>query len=62
MAKEPRTEEMPAADFVRTVSLAARDAGRAAAILRTSSQGPDHPVPVAFPEGRYLKLLLLHVP
>jgi len=50
------------ADFVRTVSLTARDAGRAAAILRTSSQGPDHPVPVAFPEGRYLKLLLLHVP
>lgn len=50
------------ADFVRTVSLAARDAGRPASILRTSSQGPDHPVPVAFAEGRYLKLLLLHVP
>jgi len=49
-------------DFVRTVSLAARDAGRPASILRTSSQGPDHPVPVAFAEGRYLKLLLLHVP
>jgi 23S rRNA (cytosine1962-C5)-methyltransferase len=49
-------------DFVRTVSLAARDAGRAASILRTASQGPDHPVPIAFPEGRYLKLLLLHVP
>ena len=50
------------ADFVRTVSLAARDAGRPASILRSSSQGPDHPVPIAFPEGRYLKLLLLHVP
>ncbi len=49
-------------DFVRTVSLAARDAGRPASILRTSSQCPDHPVPVAFAEGRYLKLLLLHVP
>lgn len=49
-------------DFVRTVSLAARDAGRPASILRTASQGPDHPVPVAFAEGRYLKLLLLHVP
>lgn len=49
-------------DFVRTVSLAARDAGRPASILRTSSQGPDHPVPIAFAEGRYLKVLLLHVP
>lgn len=50
------------ADLVRTVSLAARDAGRTAAIVRTASQGPDHPVPLAFPEGRYLKVLLLHVP
>ena len=30
-------------------------------VLETASQGPDHPVPPGFPEGRYLKFLLLCV-
>ncbi|MBI2897508.1 MAG: class I SAM-dependent rRNA methyltransferase [Deltaproteobacteria bacterium] len=48
-------------DFVRAVALAARDAERTATILRLGGQSPDHPVPVAFPEGRYLKLVMLSV-
>jgi 23S rRNA G2069 N7-methylase RlmK/C1962 C5-methylase RlmI len=30
-------------------------------ILEVASQGPDHPVPPAFPEGRYLKFVLCRV-
>jgi 23S rRNA (cytosine1962-C5)-methyltransferase len=41
--------------FERMLAAAARDAGRRAQILEVRSQGADHPVPPAFPEGRYLK-------
>lgn len=47
--------------FLRTISLAAADAGRQVVVLELRSQGPDHPVPVAFPEGRYLKCLFARV-
>ncbi len=47
--------------FERMVSAAAQDAGRRVTVLESSSQGADHPVPPAFPEGRYLKFLLLGV-
>lgn len=47
--------------FERMVAAAAQDAGRRVTVLESSSQGPDHPVPPAFPEGRYLKFLLLGV-
>jgi 23S rRNA (cytosine1962-C5)-methyltransferase len=47
--------------FERMVAGAAKDAGRRVQLLSTSSQGPDHPVPPAFPEGRYLKFLLCRV-
>jgi 23S rRNA (cytosine1962-C5)-methyltransferase len=43
------------------VAGAAKDAGRRVQLLSTASQGPDHPVPPAFPEGRYLKFLLCRV-
>ncbi len=33
-------------------------AGRRVQVLEIASQGPDHPVPPAFPEGRYLKFVL----
>ncbi len=52
---------MDAATFQRTVALAARDAGRQVVLLQEGSQGPDHPVPLAFPDGRYLKCLLARV-
>ena len=47
--------------FERMVAAAAADAGRRVTVVETSSQAPDHPVPPAFPEGRYLKFLLLGV-
>lgn len=47
--------------FERMLSAAAHDAGRRITVLYRGSQGPDHPVPPAFPEGRYLKFLLLGV-
>lgn len=47
--------------FERVVAGAAKDAGRRVQLLESSSQGPDHPVPPAFPEGRYLKMLLCRV-
>ena len=52
---------MTADDFVRTVTLAARDANADVSLLAMGSQGPDHPVPGAFPEGRYLKCAFFRV-
>ncbi|MDB4970012.1 MAG: m5C1962 methyltransferase RlmI [Myxococcales bacterium] len=50
-----------AESFERMLAGAAKDAGRRVQLLESSSQGPDHPVPPAFPEGRYLKFLLCRV-
>jgi 23S rRNA (cytosine1962-C5)-methyltransferase len=47
--------------FERVVGGAALSAGRRVQVLEVASQGPDHPVPPAFPEGRYLKFLLCRV-
>jgi 23S rRNA (cytosine1962-C5)-methyltransferase len=47
--------------FERVIAGAARDAGRRVQLLDSTSQGPDHPVPPAFPEGRYLKFVLCRV-
>jgi 23S rRNA (cytosine1962-C5)-methyltransferase len=47
--------------FERMLAAAAKDAGRRVQILEVASQGPDHPVPPAFPEGRYLKFVLCRV-
>ena len=47
--------------FERMLSGAARDAGRRVQLLESRSQGPDHPVPPAFSEGRYLKALFCRV-
>lgn len=48
-------------DFMRTLGLAARDAKRAVTLLELGQQGPDHPVPAAFPEGRYLKCAIVRI-
>ena len=45
--------------FQKIVAGAAVDAGRDARILRRLSAGPDHPVALHFPEGEYLKGLLM---
>ncbi len=47
--------------FERMLSAAAKDSGRRVQLLESRSQGPDHPVPPAFPEGRYLKALFCRV-
>jgi 23S rRNA (cytosine1962-C5)-methyltransferase len=47
--------------FERMIAGAAKDAGRRVQLLEVASQGPDHPVPPAFPEGRYLKFVLCRV-
>jgi len=44
--------------FERVLREAAHDAGRPLAVLRRSGQGPDHPWPIAAPEGRYLKFIV----
>lgn len=48
-------------EFERIVAGAALDAGRRVELLEVRSQGPDHPLLPAFPEGRYLTALLCHV-
>jgi 23S rRNA (cytosine1962-C5)-methyltransferase len=45
--------------FEKIVLGAVRDAGKTALLLRPLGAGPDHPVNLAHPEGRYLKGLLL---
>ena len=47
--------------FQKIVAGAAEDAGREAQIVRRLSQGPDHPVALSFPEGEYLKGLVVRV-
>jgi 23S rRNA (cytosine1962-C5)-methyltransferase len=48
-------------DLTRAVALGAVDADRSATILERHFQGFDHPVPAAFPEGLYLKSLIIQV-
>jgi len=50
-----------AALFQKIVAGAALDAGVEARILAHLSQGPDHPVALNFPEGEYLKGLVVEV-
>ena len=47
--------------FLSVVRAAAQQAGRRARVLELSGPAPDHPVALDFPEGRYLKVALLHV-
>lgn len=52
---------LDADDFVRTATLGARDTRRDLTLVHLGFQGPDHPVPSAFPEGRYLKCAFFRV-
>ena len=47
--------------FQKVVAGAALDSGRDAKILARMTQGPDHPVLASYPEGDYLKGLVLRV-
>lgn len=48
-------------DLTRALALGARDVGARATVLERLFQGPDHPVPAAFPEGLYLSTVLVEV-
>jgi 23S rRNA (cytosine1962-C5)-methyltransferase len=47
--------------LVRSLALGARDVNRRTVILERWFQGADHPVPAAFPDGLYLKSLIVRV-
>ncbi|MDP3274162.1 MAG: class I SAM-dependent rRNA methyltransferase [Deltaproteobacteria bacterium] len=55
------SQAMAGGEFLRVIASGARDARREATVLRLLGQPPDHPVPAAFPEGRYLKCVLASI-
>jgi 23S rRNA (cytosine1962-C5)-methyltransferase len=55
------TAQVSPETFRQVVSEAARAAGVRAQVVAERGHAVDHPVPVSFPEGRYLKFLLLRV-
>ncbi|MBN1880253.1 class I SAM-dependent methyltransferase [bacterium] len=52
---------MDRSTFHQTIAFAAKDAGRDALIMESLEQCPDHPYSTAFPEGFYLKGMVLRV-
>jgi 23S rRNA (cytosine1962-C5)-methyltransferase len=48
-------------DFERIVAAGAKQAERTVRVLERSGAGPDHPLPPAFSEGQYLKVLFVYV-
>jgi 23S rRNA (cytosine1962-C5)-methyltransferase len=48
-------------ELTRAAALGARDVGTRAVLLDRLFQGPDHPVPAAFPEGLYLNTVIVQV-
>ena len=48
-------------ELTRAAALGARDVGATPLVIERLFQGPDHPVPAAFPEGLYLHTLILEV-
>ena len=48
-------------EFIRAVLAGVRDAGRDAVMLRLDGAASDHPTPLAFAEGRYLKCMTLRI-
>jgi 23S rRNA (cytosine1962-C5)-methyltransferase len=51
-----------AIELERAVAAAAKEAHREVQVLEVASQAPDHVVPAAFVEGRYLKFLVCRAP
>ena len=48
-------------DLTRALALGARDVGMRATVMERLTQGADHPVAAAFPEGLYLSNLIAAV-
>ena len=53
------TSRMSAEDFRYMAQAAAEQAGRKFQIIFEGGAGADHPISLAFPEGRYLKFMAL---
>lgn len=61
LASASCTSQISPEHFKEILLEAALDARRRLQILQENGHAPDHPVPVAFPEGRYLKFVLTRV-
>jgi 23S rRNA (cytosine1962-C5)-methyltransferase len=48
-------------ELLKVLAVAARDAGRQLALFHLGLQGPDHPTPPGFAQGRYLKTAFFRV-
>ena len=55
------TAQVSAEAFQATLAEAALEAGVSAQLLHTSGHAADHPLRTSFPEGRYLKFVLLRI-
>jgi 23S rRNA (cytosine1962-C5)-methyltransferase len=55
------SQNVDADTFERIVAAGAKQAGRRVRVLERAGTGPDHPLPPAFSEGQYLKVLFVHV-
>ncbi len=55
------SQNVGAQDFERIVAAAAKQAHREVRIVERGGPGGDHPLPPAFTEGQYLKVLFVHV-
>lgn len=55
------TAQVSPTDFKQMLGLAAREAGVRAQLIHEAGHPLDHPVPLSFPEGRYLKFTIMRV-
>jgi 23S rRNA (cytosine1962-C5)-methyltransferase len=55
------SQNVSAEDFERIVAAGAKQAGRTVRVLEQLGPGADHPLPLGFSEGQYLKVLLVAV-
>ena len=55
------SQNVSAEDFERIIAAAAKQAHREVRIVETGGPGGDHPLPPAFSEGQYLKVLFVYV-
>jgi 23S rRNA (cytosine1962-C5)-methyltransferase len=61
LATSSCTAQVSPEAFRQVIGEAATEAGVRAQIVHEAGQPVDHPVPAHFPEGRYLKFLVLRV-
>ena len=56
------SQNVDAAELERIVAAGGKQAARSVRVLETRGAAPDHPLPVGFPEGQYLKVIFAFVP